>query len=193
MNRFQHDKARFTARQLFLLDKVLVHQRQPVRQTHPVGRSGRHTASMASSERPPRKTASRANNCFLTLVQQVVTPIQRPAQGLLTGRGIARTACERGQTTVQPREHGLGRQQLATRRRQFNGEGKAVKTGTDLGDSWRVVAGDFKLGQQHLRPLHEQGDCFRFRPGRRGYRLTAAIRAAQGIPAHRKGAAPPGW
>ncbi len=77
-------------------------------------RSASQTASAASSEKLPLKTASfRKSSCSLRL-EQVVAPLDRRAQRLLPGRRVARARGQQGQPPVEPREE-LVRIQSATR------------------------------------------------------------------------------
>jgi hypothetical protein len=75
-------------RQLFLLDQVFVHQgSQPVKHIH---RQVGLAHSLNGFQRAASLEDSQARkHFFLIFVQQLVTPIQRPAQGLLAHWSIA--------------------------------------------------------------------------------------------------------
>jgi hypothetical protein len=73
----------------------LLSTRDASRQVHQWTRPSPHTASMASSERPPRKTPPAVQTTFFILIQQVVAPSDRVFQRSMARRGITCTTCER--------------------------------------------------------------------------------------------------
>jgi hypothetical protein len=59
---------------------------------------------------------------------------------------------------LQPRQHGLGRQQLDPSGREFDREREPVEPRGDLRDRRRVVVRDDEIGFDRDRTLNEQRD-----------------------------------
>lgn len=90
--------------------------------------------------------------------QQVVAPAHRVAQRLLPFREVAGAAGEQLQPIRQPREHGLGREQLGSRRRELDRQRQAVQPRAQLGQDRRVVRRQLQVGADRLRAFEEKRD-----------------------------------
>lgn len=75
-----------------------------------------------------------AEEALLLIRQQVVAPLDGVAQCLLAGGQIAWAPGEEVQAMRETLEQGLWGQQLAARRRQFDGQRQSVQTHADLSD-----------------------------------------------------------
>src|SRR6266487_3873653 len=90
--------------------------------------------------------------------EEIITPTDRIAQGLLPGGCILPSTRQHRKPTVEPPEQGLGGQQFAPRRCQLQGQWQSVQLDADLGDRRRVVLRKDKIGLHRLRTLNEKRD-----------------------------------
>ena len=78
---------------------------------------------------------------LLGFVEEIVAPIDRPAQRLLAGRQIPRAPGQQLQPLLQARAHGGRGKQLDARGGELDGEGQTVQARADLGDRRGVFLG----------------------------------------------------
>ena len=129
-------------------------------------------ADAAAEHRAGRQQAPGART------EQPVAPGDRAAQGLLTLRQVTGTADEHGQRLLQPREQRRERQELDTRRRQFNREGQAIESSGDPRDQGRVLLVQDETRPDGLSALGEQPHRLTARD--RGDRRELRVRHPQG-------------
>ncbi len=86
----------------------------------------RRSASAASSVQPPAKTASRAKSRCSSGLQEVVRPLDRRAQRLLSRLGVA-AASEQVEPTAEPLEELLAREHHGSRRGELERERQVVE------------------------------------------------------------------
>ena len=147
--RFEHRDTGLAVRLLDPADQALVDQAgehiMRVRRATFVARFGR---------RQPRRQqylhlrTPRATRTAVALpAQQFVTPIQRVPERLLPLRKVTRPAAQQSEPVAQLFPQRLRREEPQTRRREFDGQGQAVQSAADLGNSRGVVVGQSKSGR----------------------------------------------
>ena len=90
------------------------------------------------------------------LVEDVVAPGDRGAQGLLARRQVARAGGQQVELVLEPAEDRLGRQELDPRGGQLDGQRHAVEPGADGRHRGRVLVGDGEARPDRHRALDEQ-------------------------------------
>ena len=94
----------------------------------------------------------------LVLGEKVVAPVDRAAQRLLAFGPVPRSAGEEPKAIAEPREHGLGREDVDAGSRQLDRQRQTVQAGTDLGHGRRVLVGHLEIGFDPYRSLDEERD-----------------------------------
>ena len=113
------------------------------------------TCSTASSVKPPAKTDNLRSKDALRVRQQIVTPIHRRAQRLMTRHRGATAARQQIETIIQPRRDFLRRQDFEPRGSQFDRKRNAVQTRTHL-RGWRGVFHQSPICRDRRRALDEK-------------------------------------
>ena len=157
-DRFQHHKARFAVG-LGLLHQALADQRfhglENTQRGFDIADCVYRFQGAASDKHgePPEQF-------LLVGGEQVMAPIDRPAQRLLPCRQVARPAHEKAQPMAELREHALRRQHPHPRRGEFDRQRQAVEPVADLRHRGSVLVGDREGGLHRHRALDEQGHRF---------------------------------
>jgi hypothetical protein len=112
-------------------------------------RRRRQRAAAYKHPQPPEKR-------LCVWVEQVVTPGDGVAQGLLASGQIARSAGKEWQPLVEPRQQRLGGEDADARRRQLQRQRQPVQARADLSNCCRVVRCQGEAGLCRLRPLDEE-------------------------------------
>src|SRR5215207_7298973 len=106
MDRFQDDKTRFSTEHLTLLDEALIKERgESVKNVNGklFATYGLYRFQRAASA----KDGQPREQHLFALIQQIVAPVKRAAERPLAGGQVTRTAGERAQAAIQPRQQHL--------------------------------------------------------------------------------------
>src|SRR5262249_25888898 len=95
---------------------------------------------------------------LLALVEEIVTPADRIAQGLLPRWQVQRAPGENRQYPFEVGEHRRRGQQFEPCRRRFQRERQAIQPDTDRGHRCRVRCREGKSMMGRLCPINEQRD-----------------------------------
>ena len=141
-------------------DQALVGERdQPVEDiADPLGRRVPRTASAASSSKPPAKTDSRSRSRRSRLVEDVVAPGDRAAEGLLAGRQVARAGGEEVELVLEPGQDRVGRRSFTRAAASSIASGMPWSRAQIAATAGRVLVRDREVGLDRDRPGDEQAD-----------------------------------
>ena len=130
--RLQHPEAGLTGGPLLGPHEALAGERR--HRLHHVARRaaglGAHRARRLQGEAPDEHR-QRAEQAAIGLLEQVVAPLDGPAQGLLPGRQVASAADEQREPAVQAVEEGRRREQLDAGSGELEGQGQPVQPAAD--------------------------------------------------------------
>src|SRR5260370_42246212 len=90
--------------------------------------------------------------------QELVAPVERRAQRLVTRRCVSTTAHQKSETIVQTGRELLGAQELQPCGCQFNSEWDAVELTADLRDKRHIRVREAKVGCGRARAVDEKTD-----------------------------------
>src|SRR5215471_1677639 len=179
-DRLQHHEAGFFTLLSCLLEQILVNEGG-----HFVHYQW-HCAPMYSTDRfCCRKRAAtdedreQTEEPLFICSEQIMTPLDGIAQGLLPGGYITYTADEQRQTLPQTRQERLWWEQPDARRRQFDGQWEPIQAHADFCHERRVGVCHLELRGDRLRPLDEEGHRLVLREGKE-IRQVPGIRERQG-------------
>ena len=110
------------------------------------------TVSAASRVQPPMKTARRRKRAWFVRREQVIAPGNRIPHRALSWRQVPATASQQEQSLLETVQELIEWQNVDPSRGQLDGEGQAVETATNRGNSWSVVRREHKVpGASRLR------------------------------------------
>ena len=115
-----------------------------------------HTSSTASSSKPPAKTASLRKQHALVRLEQVVAPLQRRRQRLLSCRCGVAAAAQQAEAVVEPRRDRSGAQRAEPRGGELERERQAVEAEADACDVFRVLLVEHEARRRGGRALDEE-------------------------------------
>ena len=155
-DRLEHREPRLALDPLGLADEALLGQRrQPVE-----GIAALAAADALDLVEPRTADEHReaSEELAVGLLEHVVAPRDRAAQGLLPSRKVARARRQQPEPIAQPAEHRLGSQDPDPRRGELDRQRQAVEADADLGDRRRVLVRDLEPGPHRPSALDEQRD-----------------------------------
>ena len=97
-----------------------------------------------------------AQQPLLRRLQQLVAPVDRAAQRLLTGGQIPRTAAQEREPASEPSQDRLRTEDACPCGSELDRQWQAVQAGHDLGDRRHGFVGDREVRAHRHRPLDEQ-------------------------------------
>ena len=158
LDRLEHREARTPDRTLAPPQETRVRKRrQPL--DHPCAVLSFRRDRLGGVEgAAPRKDGETREQNLVGGIEELVAPVDGPAQRLVARGKIAPAAGQQLQSVLEPPERLLGREQLHPGCGELDREWQAVQPRADLGDGRSVLAGERELRPDGAGPVHEQGD-----------------------------------
>ena len=155
-DRLEHREPRLALHSLGLANEALLGQRrQPVE-----GVAALAAAHALDLVEPCTADEHReaGEELAVVLLQHVVAPRDRAAQGLLPSWKVACARRQQPEPIAQPAEHRLGSQDPDPSRGELDRQRQAVQADADLGDRRRILVRDLESGPHRPSTLDEQRD-----------------------------------
>ncbi len=156
-DRLEHHEPRLAVHTLDLPQEALLDQRGE--RIDDVAADILGTDSLDGLEpRSPCEDGEPRKQRAIGLVQHVVAPCDRRAQGLLPLGKVARATGEQPEPVGQAAEHRLGCEDADTCRRQLDRQRQPVESHADLGNRRGILVGDLERRLHRPRTLDEERD-----------------------------------